>query len=311
MKSVEFGAGVLFFPVTPFDRSGAVALDVLHDHLEQRLAAGPGGIFVACGTGEFPSLDPEELQSVVETAVRVTAGRVPVFAGTGGPLPVACSLAAKAEQAGADGLLVLPPYLVAGPGEGLVRYVAAIAGATALPSIVYSRANAIFDVAAATAVAGIENVVGFKDGVGDLDAMARVVSAVRRSLKDSGKTFLFFNGLPTAEVTAPAYRGIGVELYSSAAFCFVPEIASAFYRAMRRGDEETVEALQAAFYHPFVTLRAKVPGYAVSLVKAGVRLRGLDVGSVRPPLVEPTSAHLDELAQIIDDGLAAARELDR
>lgn len=311
MKPFEFRAGVLFFPVTPFDRSGEVALDVLGDHLEQRLAAGPGGLFVACGTGEFPSLAPEEFEAVVAEAVRVAAGRVPVFAGTGGPLPVACSLAARAERVGADGLLVLPPYLVAGPREGLVRYVAAVAGASELPSIVYSRANAVFDVDAAIAVAAIENVAGFKDGVGDLDAMARVVRAVRRSLKDSGKAFLFFNGLPTAEVTVPAYRGIGVNLYSSAAFCFVPEVASAFYQAVCRDDEEAIERLESAFYHPLVALRAKVPGYAVSLVKAGVRLRGLDVGPVRPPLVEPSPSHLRELEQIIEGGLAAAGELRR
>lgn len=311
MKSVDFGAGVLFFPVTAFDRSGAVALDVFRQHLEQRLEAGPGGMFVACGTGEFPSLCPEEFEVVVAEAVRVAAGRIPVFAGTGGPLPVACSLAARAERVGADGLLILPPYLVSGPREGLVSYVAAVAGGSGLPSIVYSRANAVLDVPAATAVAGITHVVGIKDGVGDLDAMTRIVSAVRRSLKDSGRDFLFFNGLPTAEVTVPAYRGIGVDLYSSAAFCFVPEVASAFYQAVSRGDEEAVGQLQEAFYHPLVTLRAEVPGYAVSLVKAGVRLRGLDVGVVRPPLVEPTPAHLRALEQIIGDGLAAVRELGR
>jgi 5-dehydro-4-deoxyglucarate dehydratase len=62
------------------------------------------------------------------------------------------------------------------------------------------------------------------------------------------------------------------------------------------------------FFHPFVRLRSRVPGYAVSLIKAGVRLRGLAAGGVRPPLVDPTPRHLAELARIIDTGLAVVAE---
>jgi 5-dehydro-4-deoxyglucarate dehydratase len=62
------------------------------------------------------------------------------------------------------------------------------------------------------------------------------------------------------------------------------------------------------FFHPFVRLRNRVPGYAVSLIKAGVRLRVLAAGGVRPPLVDPTPRHLAELARIIDTGLAVVAE---
>jgi 5-dehydro-4-deoxyglucarate dehydratase len=96
----------------------------------------------------------------------------------------------------------------------------------------------------------------------------------------------------------PAYRGIGVELYSSAVFAFAPEIALAYLK----GDER----LLTEFYAPLVRLRGKVPGYPVSLVKAGVRLRGLDVGAVRPPLVDVTDEHLEELEALIKAGLEVA-----
>src|SRR5947208_10074501 len=124
---------VLFFPVTPFDAAGAVDLTALTAHLEQGLAAGPGGIFVACGTGEFHALEPGEYEAVVRRAVEVTAGAVPVYAGTGGALPLAQQFSRAAQAAGADGLLMLPPYLVAAPPRGLVDYTRAVAAAADLP----------------------------------------------------------------------------------------------------------------------------------------------------------------------------------
>jgi 5-dehydro-4-deoxyglucarate dehydratase len=291
--------GVLFFPVTPFTPDGEIALDMLAEHVKHSVAAGPGGVFVACGTGEFHALEPAEFERAVRVAVAATAGRVPVFAGAGGPLPLAKQFAAAAERAGADGLLLLPPYLVGCPAPGLIGYVKAVTGATELPVIVYQRNNAVFTVQTAVEVAQLPNVIGFKDGIGDLDLLQRIVLAVRAAVD---KPFQFFNGLPTAEMTVPAYRGIGVELYSSAVFCFAPDISLAFYQAVTSGDTDKVNALLAGFYRPLVELRDKVPGYAVSLVKAAVVRGGLDVGGVRPPLLDPSEEHLAELDRIIEHG---------
>ena len=138
---------------------------------------------------------------------------------------------------------------------------------------------------------------------GDLDRLGQIVSAVRAAHPD--KPVQFFNGMPTAEATVPSYRAIGVELWSSAAFCFAPEVSMAFYRAVTSGDVAAERRLLAEFFYPLTRLRAKVPGYAVSLVKAGVKLRGLDAGSVRPPLVDPSPEHTDELRAILVAGLKA------
>ena len=86
--------------------------------------------------------------------------------------------------------------------------------------------------------------------------------------------FLFFNGAATAEIQARAYATVGVPAYSSAVHAFAPEIANAFFAALRDGDDGTVERLLRDFYVPLVELRDRVPGYAVSLVKAAARLRG-------------------------------------
>jgi 5-dehydro-4-deoxyglucarate dehydratase len=113
---------------------------------------------------------------------------------------------------------------------------------------------------------------------------------------------VYFNGLPTAEMTQLPYRAAGVPHYSSAVFCFAPDLAMAFYRAYRAGDDATCERLLDGFFRPYVELRAKGPGYAVALVKAGVRLEGLDVGPVRAPLSEPAPEHVAQLAELIKAG---------
>jgi len=296
--------GVLFFPVTPFTQTGEVDLVTLARHVETGVEAGAGGVFIACGTGEFHALEPQEFSEVVRTAVEVVAGRVPVYAGAGGSVAQAKIFARAAKTAGADGLLLLPPYLVEMPQEGLIAYVAAVASATDLPVIVYNRTNARFTESSAVTVAQIPNVVGFKDGTGDLDRVARIVRAVTDALAPTGKPFLFFNGLPTAETTQQAYRAIGVPLYSSAAFAFAPDVALAFYDALEAGNESLVEALLRDFFHPLVRLRDTVPGYSVSLVKLGVALAGIPAGPVRPPLIMPSLEDLTELQTIIAAGRA-------
>lgn len=295
--------GVLFFPVTPFDETGAVDTGLLAAHVKSGLSHGPGAVFAACGTGEFHALDIDEYETVVSAAVGAVGGAVPVFGGAGGALPHAVECARQARTAGADGLLVLPPYLVNGPADGLVAYVEALAAATELPLVLYQRGGVRFTPSTVVRLARLPSVVGFKDGLGDLDLMQRIVLAVRAEVGDD---FMFFNGMPTAEQTQAAYRAIGVPLYSSAVFCFAPQLSVAFHRAVSTGDEARRTRLLAEFFQPLVELRDQVPGYAVALVKAGVRLRGLDVGGVRPPLVDPSEAHLARLRELIEaaDGLA-------
>jgi 5-dehydro-4-deoxyglucarate dehydratase len=295
----------LFFPVTAFGPDGSLDLDAFRAHVRRGVEAGAAAVFACCGTGEFHALTPEEFEDCVRAAVEVTGGRVPVVAGVGYGTALAVRYARLAHGAGADGLLALPPYLVVAGQEGLLRHYREVTAATPLPVIVYQRDNAVFTPATVVELARTEGIVGLKDGLGDLDLMQRVISAVRNEVPGD---FLYFNGLPTAEQTQLAYRALGVPLYSSAVFCFAPEIALAFHRALRTGDDATARRLLDGFYRPFVELRARGRGYAVALVKAGVRLRGLDVGEVRPPLHEPSEDHVKQLAQVIERGHALLDE---
>lgn len=295
--------GVLFFPVTPFTPEGDVDVAILKEHITSRLPFGPGGVFPACGTGEFHALSIEEVRTVVTAAVEAVAGRVPVVAGAGGPLGHALAAARAAEEAGADALLVLPPYLVTGPSAGLVAYIEAVADASSLPVIVYHRGNAKYTAASMTRLAANPKVIGFKDGLGDVGLAQEIVSAINASGRSD---FALFNGLLTAELSQGAYRGLGIPLYSSAAFAMAPEIAKAYYDAYMSGDEVRRNALLEGFYAPLVRLRDQTPGFGVSLIKAGLRLGGLPVGSVRPPLVDPSEDQLLQLKSILAKGYELA-----
>ncbi|EFE70231.1 5-dehydro-4-deoxyglucarate dehydratase [Streptomyces viridosporus] len=298
-------SGPLFFPVTAYGPDGAVDLDTYRTHVRRGVEAGAAAVFACCGTGEFHALTPEEFDGCVAAAVEAAGGRVPVVAGAGYGTALAVRYARLAERAGADGLLAMPPYLVRAAQEGLLRHYRELAAATSLPVVVYQRDNAVLTPATVVELARTDGIIGLKDGHGDLDLMQRTVSAVRT---EAPGDFLYFNGLPTAELTQPAYRGIGITLYSSAVFCFAPEIALACHTAFRTGDEATAHRLLDGFYRPFVELRDRGQGYAVSLVKAGVRLRGLDVGEVRPPLHEPAGDHVARLARLIERGHALLEE---
>ncbi|PJN03408.1 5-dehydro-4-deoxyglucarate dehydratase [Streptomyces sp. CB01201] len=292
--------GPLFFPVTAYGPDGGLDLDVFRAHVQGGIEAGAAAVFACCGTGEFHALTPQEFRACVAAAVEESAGRVPVVAGAGYGTALAVQYARLAEEAGADGLLAMPPYLVVADQAGLIDHYSELAAATSLDVIVYQRDNAVLTPETAVALARVDGIIGFKDGLGDLDLMQRIVSAVR----SAGLNPLYFNGLPTAELTGLAYRGIGITRYSSAVFCFAPDIALAFHRALESGDDALANRLLDGFFVPLVELRNQGRGYAVSLVKAGVRLGGLDVGGVRPPLSEPEAGHVKRLAVLIERGRA-------
>lgn len=288
--------GVLSFPLTAFRDDGSLDPEGFRAHVAGRLAAAPGAVFPACGTGEFFSLDEEEYRTVVKVTVEEAAGRVPVVAGTGYGWAQAARFARIAEQAGADALLVLPHYLVDAPQDGLAAQLERLAERTRLPLIAYQRGQVTYGTDVLRRIARIPNVIGVKDGHSDLDRLQRLTLAAPDG-------FLFFNGAATAEIQARAYATVGVPAYSSAVHAFAPEIAGAFFAALRDGQQETVDALLREFYVPFVEIRDRAPGYAVSLVKAAARLRGQRVGPVRAPLTDPAPADLADLKALLTAGL--------
>jgi 5-dehydro-4-deoxyglucarate dehydratase len=295
----ELAKGVLAFPATPFMEDGKLDLPALEQHVERIAANRPVALVPAGGAGELFSLTVAEHADVIRVT-KAQAGGVPVVAGIGGGFGTAIEMARNAEKAAADGLLLLPPYLVNSEQEGLAAFVRAIARATALPLIVYSRDNGIFRVETLLRLAeSCPTLIGVKDGTGNLDL---VLETRRRTL---GR-LVMINGAPTAEMLAAQTFAIGVTAYSSAVFTFAPVIAQAFYDAVVDGDRVRQDALLDGFYFPYSVLRRKRAGNAVSIVKAGLKATGQSAGPVRPPLLDLSDGDGNELKRLITIGTAIA-----
>ena len=289
----KVGEGLLSFPVTHFGDNLEFKPKPYQEHIAWLLSFKPAGLFVAGGTGEFFSLTLSEYSAVVQAGVAQTAGAAPVIAGCGYGTALAKEFAKAAEEAGADGILLLPPYLVGAEQAGLAAHVEAVCASTKLGVIMYNRDNAILDdVSLERLCQRCPNLVGFKDGVGDIERMTRIYSRL-------GDRLIYIGGLPTAETFALPYLELGVTTYSSAIFNFLPEFALAFYAAVRRRDHATVFAGLREFVLPYIGIRNRRKGYAVSIVKAGMKAIGRPAGPVRSPLTDLTEAELQELSKLI------------
>jgi len=289
----KIGAGLLSFPVTHFTDAHAFDEGPYREHLDWLLEYKPAGLFAAGGTGEFFSLTLDEFSAVVSAAVSETNGRVPVVAGCGYGTAMAKQFALAGEAAGADGLLLLPPYLLNADPAGLVAHVEAVCASTRLGVIFYNRDNAILnDVWLEKLCDRCPNLIGFKDGYGDIELMTRIYARM-------GDRLTYIGGLPTAETFALPYLEMGVTTYSSAIFNFLPEFAQNFYGAVRRRDHAEVYKELRDFVLPYIDIRNRRKGYAVSIVKAGMRAVGRPAGPVRTPLTDLDASELEALTRLI------------
>ena len=286
-------AGLLSFPVTHFDADLQFDERRYREHLDWQAGYDVAGLFAAGGTGEGFSLTSAEIDRVVRAAVDQVNGRVPVLAPAMGGTAQSVAQAKAAQQAGADGILLFPPYLTEAPRRGLVDHIGAVCSATDLGVIVYSRANAVLVDATVAKVADRNpNLIGLKDGVGDIENLTRTYAKV-------GDRLIYVGGLPTAETFALPLLQLGVTTYSSALYNFLPEFALRFYAAVRAQNRAAVYGMLNDFVLPYLDIRDRAKGYAVSIIKAGLTAVGRDGGRVRPPLTDLTEAELAELAVLI------------
>jgi 5-dehydro-4-deoxyglucarate dehydratase len=287
------GRGLLSFPITFFDRADNFNEGKYRAHVSKQGRAGAAGLFAAGGTGEFFSLTLDEYKRVVRAACDEVPKDMPLLAGVGYGTHPAVEFAQAAEANGADGLLVLPPYLVRSEQEGLRRHLVAICRSVGVGVIAYNRDNAILTADTVARVAEeCPNLIGFKDGVGDIE----LLTSIRYRMADR---LILVGGMPTAEVHASATSAVGMTTYSSAIYNFAPEVAVRFFSALRSGRTSEIDELMRGFFIPYLAIRNRRAGYAVSIVKAGARIAGIDCGSVRVPLLDLTSEEETQLAALM------------
>lgn len=286
-------SGLLSFPVTHFNEDFSLNLESYRAHVEWLSGFGAAALFAAGGTGEFFSLSPEEVADVTRAA-KDASGDVPIIAGCGYGTALATEIARRAEAAGADGLLLLPHYLMEASQEGIFRHVKAVCESTGLGVIIYNRANSVANADTVARLAdACPNLIGFKDGTGKIDLVRHVTAKL-------GDRLCYIGGMPTHELFAEGFNGAGVTTYSSAVFNFVPDLAQRFYRAMRTSDRAAMEEILHSFFFPFAALRDREQGYPVSIIKAGVELVGRTPGPLRPPLTDLKPQEKDVLRGLIE-----------
>jgi 5-dehydro-4-deoxyglucarate dehydratase len=286
-------SGLLSFPITDFDVEGNFRASTYVERLNWLAPYGATALFVAGGTGEFFSLTPTDYSNVVKVAVETCRGKVPILAGAGGPTRMAIAYAQEAERLGAHGILLMPHYLTEASQDGLVRHVQEVCKSVKFGVVVYNRNVCKLNAQSLQILADTcPNLIGFKDGIGDIESMV----TIRRKL---GDRFSYLGGLPTAEVFASAYKAIGVPVYSSAVFNFIPKTAIDFYNAVAADDFATTERIIDDFFLPYLDIRNKKAGYAVSIVKAGATIVGHDAGPVRAPLTDLNAEEVEQLKALI------------
>ncbi|WP_018922023.1 5-dehydro-4-deoxyglucarate dehydratase [Salsuginibacillus kocurii] len=293
-KKYKGPTGILGFPIAPFTNNGQVDEQALESNVDFLVKEGLGAIFINAGSSEFQSLSTEEYELMLDVTLATTNGKVPVYTGVGGNISAAVKLAELSEAKGAEGYLIMPPYLIHGEQEGLYHYYKTIIESTNLKALLYQRDNAIFTTDTLKKLADFEQVVGFKDGHGDMELNIEISHALRNRLR-------LMNGMPFAEVTMPSYYSIGFETYSSALSNYLPHISRMFFEALKNQEEDRVSELYQDVILPINQIRKLKKGYAVSLIKAGMEIVGLPVGEVvRAPLVPVEREHYQQLENVIN-----------
>ena len=283
--------GVFGFPVTPFRPDFSLDLDALAANVSEMAKHPFCALVAAGGTGELYSLTPEEVEAVVRVTVDNSNG-LPVVAGTGYSVALGRDLACRAAKAGAASLLVLPPYYINAPEDGLFEYYAAIGRATELPLMIYSRDWAVFTPQMVARLCDrVPTLTGWKDGQGNGRVYQRIMNY-------NGDRLAWFGGL--GDDCVPTYFAAGVQAFTSSISNIAPKLALALADAGLKRDFDTLDKLMAKYVHPLYALRERSRGYEVTVMKEAMELLGIKAGPARPPLTSIQPKDFEDLKALME-----------
>ena len=285
-------AGVISFPCTPFKKDLSLDLNGLRKNLRALLKHPLCAVVAPAGTGELHGLSPAEHLEVVKTTVEEANGRISVLTGVGFNAPIAIDLAKKAAAAGASGILIFPPYYSSMDDEGIVAYYKAIADATPLGVLIYSRdwfnPSPVLVEKLARA---IPNLIAWKDGQADI----RRYQMIRQRV---GDRLHWIGG--AGDDAVPAYYAMGIRTFTSSIANVAPKLSLRLHELASAGHSDELTKLMNELVIPLYELRAKRKGYEVSAMKSMMDMIGLVGGPVRPPLVDLKPEEVEALRGTIE-----------
>lgn len=262
--------------VTPFDKNENIDFQKLSKLIDYLINNGTDSLVVAGTTGESPTLSEEEKVALIQYSVKEAAGRVPIIAGTGSNnTKASIKLTKKAEEAGADAVMLVTPYYNKPSQEGMYRHFRAIAEETSLPVMLYNvpgRTAASLAPETTIRLAEIPNIIAIKEASGDLDAMTKIVAETRED-------FAVYSG--DDSLTLPALSVGARGIVSVASHIIGPEMQE-MIKHYTEGN-----TAQAALIHQKLLplMKGLFAAPNPSPLKTALQLKGLDVGSVRLPLI--------------------------
>ncbi|KFM92578.1 4-hydroxy-tetrahydrodipicolinate synthase [Bacillus paralicheniformis] len=262
--------------VTPFDKNENIDFQKLSKLIDYLINNGTDSLVVAGTTGESPTLSEEEKVALIQYSVKEAAGRVPIIAGTGSNnTKAAIKLTKKAEEAGADAVMLVTPYYNKPSQEGMYRHFRAIAEETSLPVMLYNvpgRTAASLAPETTIRLAEIPNIIAIKEASGDLDAITKIVA-------ETPEDFAVYSG--DDSLTLPALSVGARGIVSVASHIIGPEMQE-MIKHYTEGN-----TAQAALIHQKLLplMKGLFAAPNPSPLKTALQLKGLDVGSVRLPLI--------------------------
>ncbi|MGG1678686.1 4-hydroxy-tetrahydrodipicolinate synthase [Neobacillus sp. NRS-1170] len=276
--------------VTPFDNKGHIDFAKTTQLVNYLIENGTESLVIAGTTGESPTLSKEEKLALFDHVVKVVNRRVPVIAGTGSNNTYASvELTKKAEQLGVDGIMVVAPYYNKPNQEGLYQHFKTVAEATSLPVMVYNiPGRSVVNILPETIIrlAKISNIVAVKEASGDLNAITHIIA-------NTDDDFLLYSGDDAITLPVLAIGGTGVVSVASHVIGNeMQEMIAAFFEGENKKaaklHQELLPIMQGLFAAP-----------SPAPVKTALQLKGLDVGSVRLPLVGLTEQERATLISIL------------
>ena len=295
MNHQEFASrlrGCFGFPVTPFHKDLSLNLKGLARNVDE-MASFPFCAMVAVGgTGELYSLSIDEIEAVVRTTVEAVNGRMPVVAGTGFNTSMGVEIAKRLEKAGADCILVLPPYYSHSPFEGVVEFYRAVGEATGLPLMIYSRDWAAFTPHQVARIAErVPSLACWKDGQGDVRKYQRIMQYV-------GDRLAWIGGL--GDDCVPGYFSIGVQAYTSSISNIAPKLSLDLAKAAMARDFDCLTRLMTRYVQPLYAIRERHRGYEVAVMKDAMEMLGMPAGPVRPPLMNVREHDIPDIRALME-----------
>jgi 4-hydroxy-tetrahydrodipicolinate synthase len=276
--------------VTPFDKKGHIDFSKTTQLVNYLIDNGTDSLVVAGTTGESPTLSKEEKLALFDHVVKVVAKRIPVIAGTGSNNTYASvELTRRAEQLGVDGIMLVAPYYNKPNQEGLYQHFKTIAEATTLPVMVYnipSRASVNIHHETIIRLSKIPNIVAVKEASGDINAMTHIIA-------NTDNNFDLYSGDDAIAIPTLSIGGAGVV---SVASHVIGNEMQEMVKSFLNGDHEEAAKLHQKLL-PIMQGLFAAPSPAP--VKTALQIKGLDVGSVRLPLVPLTEQERAALSKLL------------